>query len=68
MFQEPLSEPGSENLWCERCFERFYSAAADRYIGTPCLREGCEGRLLGGAPQQRLRLVEETPPEQGNVA
>lgn len=67
MFQAQLSESGSENLWCECCLERFYSAAADHYVGEPCLREACGGRLLAGAPHQRLRLVSELSSPQRDV-
>ncbi len=48
---------GFENLRCSRCGERFYSAAADAYVGKGCLAQGCDGTLLAGPAQKRVRAV-----------
>jgi len=59
------ADSGSENLWCGRCLDRFYSAAAATYVGTPCLHHGCDGVLMLGKPTQRPYVVPDGPDAEG---
>ncbi len=69
MSSEPPADPGSENLWCRRCLGRYYSAAATTYVGTPCLRDDCDGTLLLGKPVTRPYAVPDgSEEESGFVA
>ncbi|MBC5799652.1 MAG: hypothetical protein GIX03_04480 [Candidatus Eremiobacteraeota bacterium] len=65
MSPEQPADPGSENLWCGRCLDRYYSAAATTYIGTPCLRDNCDGVLMHGIPAARPYAVPDVSEAEG---